>query len=149
MSVMWWLLAALVLLWGLSWLGKRWLPDAKAEEPRGSPADPPGALADDTPEGLEYDVRIGDELDLHGVKPGDVAQLVDAFVDDAYERGRVSIRIIHGKGIGALRAQVRARLARHPHVRAFGDAPPPGSWGATVVELNAPSHDVEADHATD
>ncbi len=141
---MWWLLATVVLLWGLSWLGKRLLERAPTgdESNESTQAPPP-------PEDLEYDLRIGDELDLHGIHPRDVSALVDAFVDDAYERGRPQVRIVHGKGIGAVRSQVRSRLAAHPHVLSFGDAPPPSSWGATVVELQGAGRDVEAGDASD
>lgn len=138
---MWWLIAALVLLFGLSWLGKRLLSGEAVRDPESTGADVP-------PE-LEDALHIGDELDLHGVNPRDVGDLVDAFVEDAQARGRSEVRIIHGKGIGALRQTVRARLQRHAAVRDFRDAPPPSSWGATIVVLNLPAGDVEADDAYD
>jgi hypothetical protein len=137
----WWLFAAFALILGLSWLGKRLLS--------GDAAAAPGAATTDVPPELDYELHIGDELDLHGVRPREVGDLVDAFVEDAHARRRSQVRIIHGKGIGALRELVRARLERHAAVRAFRDAPPPSSWGATVVVLNVPGRDVEADDAYD
>jgi len=46
------------------------------------------------------------------------------------------LRIIHGKGTGALRETVHAILGRTPGVASFGLAPAnAGAWGVTVVAL--------------
>jgi dsDNA-specific endonuclease/ATPase MutS2 len=129
-----WLVATVALLLGLAWLGRRLLARPPVDDPV---AEDPGGPDPD------YEVEIGDELDLHGVPPRDVAELVDAFVDEAARRGLAHVRIVHGKGIGALRQIVHARLARHPAVRDFGEAHA-GGWGATRVELAPPSTDVDS-----
>lgn len=136
---MWWLFAALVLLYALSWLGKRYLSNGSSVPgaPEAEDEDPQRVVA----------LEMGDELDLHSVAPREVGDLVDAFVDAALVRGRRSVRIIHGKGIGQLRAQVRARLERHAGVIAFADAPPPSSWGATVATLRV-DEDASDDNGT-
>jgi len=105
------------------------------------------ALESDGMESIES-VDVGNELDLHGVPPREVAGLVDAFIDACAERQERFVRIIHGRGIGVLRRIVRSRLARHPRVLDYGDAPPPSGWGATVAEL-APSTDVEPPRRSD
>jgi DNA mismatch repair protein MutS2 len=131
-----WLLAVVLLCIALVAIGRR-LP---SRSPRLGPEG-------DAPSGPdpEYAVEIGDELDLHGVSPSEVDELVDAFVDLAKERGRPSVKIVHGKGTGRLRQRVRSRLARHPAVVACEDAASPGSgWGATIVHL-APPTDVAPD----
>ncbi|REJ73821.1 MAG: hypothetical protein DWQ30_22800 [Acidobacteria bacterium] len=74
-----------------------------------------------------------DSLDLHPFRPRDVADVVRAFVDDAWDRGRRELRIVHGRGIGTQRGIVRAVLSRDPRVAALSDAP--GNWGATIVHL--------------
>ena len=81
-------------------------------------------------------VAITDELDLHHFAPREVGDLVTEYLDAAQAEGLTVVRIIHGKGIGALRRTVHAVLARHPAVlshRPGGDRE--GGWGATIVTL--------------
>ena len=81
-------------------------------------------------------IPITDVFDLHTVQPREVAEIVEAYLEEANRLGLKSLRIIHGRGIGVQRQMVRAVLARTPFVAAFGDAPPEaGGWGATVVRL--------------
>jgi DNA-nicking Smr family endonuclease len=81
-------------------------------------------------------IPIEDALDLHAFAPRDVASVVADYLDECLRLGLREVRLIHGRGIGAQRASVRALLARHPAVEAFEDAPPErGGWGATVVHL--------------
>jgi DNA mismatch repair protein MutS2 len=48
----------------------------------------------------------------------------------------VSVRLVHGKGSGALRKTVRDLLAGHPLVESFRDGEPSeGGTGATVAAL--------------
>ena len=126
-----WLLAAALVLAVLAWLGPRLLGAGPVPEP--TPIEPGGPDPN-------YALEIGDELDLHGVPGPQVGDLVDAFVDEAVRRGRREVKIVHGKGTGALRRTVRARLQHHPAVIELGDALSPGSgWGATVVRLRGRS----------
>lgn len=76
-------------------------------------------------------------LDLHLFHPKDVRDLVPDYLDACRERGIRSVRIIHGKGTGALRETVHALLRRAPGVASYTLAPATaGGWGATVVELS-------------
>lgn len=84
-------------------------------------------------------VELGDTLDLHHFRPADVKDLVPDFVDDAAAKGYAQLRIIHGKGTGALRRTVHALLERHPRVESFRLADDRGGWGATVVVLRRPT----------
>jgi dsDNA-specific endonuclease/ATPase MutS2 len=75
------------------------------------------------------------ELDLHNFLPRECADVVAEYVRAAQEAGLPVVRIIHGKGTGALRRTVHAVLDRHPAVRAYRLADDRGGWGATLVEL--------------
>jgi dsDNA-specific endonuclease/ATPase MutS2 len=81
-------------------------------------------------------IPINDVFDLHTVRPRDVKEAVEAYLEEANRLGLKALRIIHGRGIGVQRETVRAVLARTPFVLSFQDAPlEAGGWGATVVTL--------------
>lgn len=94
--------------------------------------DDDGAGAED-PEVTQ--VPITDELDLHHFSPREVGDLVTEYLHEAHAIGLRTIRLIHGKGIGALRRTVHAALDRHPLVASYRLADDRSSWGATIVEL--------------
>jgi len=79
---------------------------------------------------------ITGELDLHTFDPRDLDELLPAWLAECHARGLRSVRIVHGKGTGTLRARVHAFLPRSPLVMGFrlGDEHT-GSWGATLVTL--------------
>ena len=89
--------------------------------------------------GEPVELPITDVLDLHSFAPREVPELVRDYLDAAWEAGLRSLRIIHGRGIGAQRRTVRTLLERDPRVLSLGDAPgDAGGWGATCVELGEP-----------
>lgn len=76
------------------------------------------------------------ELDLRGKRAGDALLDLEEFLDKAVRDGFSSVRIIHGKGTGALRNAVREHLRRHPLARSFdSEARENGGNGATFVQL--------------
>jgi DNA-nicking Smr family endonuclease len=81
-------------------------------------------------------IPITGELDLHAFRPGEVASLLGEYLRECRRRRLAEVRIIHGKGTGALRATVHAELRRSPCVESFrlGDETT-GGWGATLVRL--------------
>ena len=82
------------------------------------------------------ELPIDGVLDLHTFRPADVKDLVPTYLAECRKRGIVRVRIIHGKGIGALRETVHAILRRLPEVVAFETAPAEqGGWGATVIKI--------------
>jgi dsDNA-specific endonuclease/ATPase MutS2 len=82
---------------------------------------------------------LTDELDLHTFQPRDCADLVAEYLQAAQAAGLPRVRIIHGKGTGALRRIVHGVLGGHPAVRAYQLADErSGSWGATLVEIQPP-----------
>jgi DNA-nicking Smr family endonuclease len=81
-------------------------------------------------------VPIEDSLDLHSFFPRDVPDVVSDYLDAARRRGFREVRLIHGKGRGVRRAEVRKLLAADPRVAEMFDAPPErGGMGATIVIL--------------
>jgi DNA-nicking Smr family endonuclease len=79
---------------------------------------------------------IEDSIDLHTFDPKEIEDVVESYLEAAWEKGFREVRVIHGRGKGVQRARVRQRLARDPRVQAFGDAPGNrGGWGATLVWL--------------
>ncbi len=78
---------------------------------------------------------INGVLDLHMFQPKDVKDLVGDYLDECRARGLLEVRIIHGKGIGALRETVRAVLDKRSDVERYGHPGDASSWGATVVRL--------------
>ena len=104
-------------------------PDAGGSQPggwRGAPAP-----RHDTP-GRE----ISTELMLIGQTTDEARDRVEQYLDHAFLAGLPSVRLVHGKGTGALRKAVRDLLAAHPLVDSFRDgAPAEGGAGATVAAL--------------
>ncbi|MBK8314482.1 MAG: Smr/MutS family protein [Acidobacteria bacterium] len=81
-------------------------------------------------------LEITDIIDLHSIPPGQVKAVVEEYLNEAHERGFQYVRIIHGKGIGVQRENVRRVLDRSPFVLGYSDAPPEaGGLGATIAEL--------------
>jgi len=81
-------------------------------------------------------IPIEDSLDLHSFLPRDVGSVVSDYLDEARRRGFAEVRLIHGKGRGVRRAEVRRLLAGDLRIADFFDAPPErGGFGATVVVL--------------
>lgn len=81
-------------------------------------------------------VPVGDELDLHTFRPDECADLVAEYLRAAREAGHARVRIVHGKGTGALRRTVHAALERCELVVRYHLADErSGGWGATIVEL--------------
>lgn len=91
---------------------------------------------DNADEAAAIELPIDGELDLHTFAPHEVKELIAEYVETAAERGIDQLRIVHGKGTGALRRLVHAVLQRHELVVAFrlDDE----NWGATVVQLRPP-----------
>jgi DNA-nicking Smr family endonuclease len=88
----------------------------------------------DEPEPIE--IPIDGILDLHTFKPQEVKDLLPDYLAACRERGILQVRVIHGKGTGALRRTVHSLLGRMPEVISFKLAgEDEGGWGATLVEL--------------
>jgi DNA-nicking Smr family endonuclease len=75
-------------------------------------------------------------LDLHTFNPRELKELLPEYLAACLEKGILEVRIVHGKGTGALRETVQSILRKLPIVSSFrpagGDA---GGWGAALVVL--------------
>ena len=61
---------------------------------------------------------------------------LDRYLDEAFVAGLVTVRVVHGKGTGTLRAAVREALSAHPLVKGFREGyVGEGDAGVTVVEM--------------
>ncbi|MGQ9839085.1 MAG: endonuclease MutS2 [Anaerolineae bacterium] len=78
----------------------------------------------------------GMELDLRGMTVDDMLMELDRYLDLAYRAGLPFVRIIHGKGTGALRQAVRNELKGHSLVSEFRPGEPgEGGEGVTIARL--------------
>ena len=76
------------------------------------------------------------ELHLRGLRVETALYELDRYLDQAALAGHERVRIVHGKGTGAVRTAVQQRLRESPVVRSFrigGEGE--GDTGVTVVEL--------------
>jgi DNA mismatch repair protein MutS2 len=78
---------------------------------------------------------VGMSFDIRGWRASEVADKLDRYLNDAYLATLPFVRIIHGKGTGALRQVVRDVLARHALVAAFEGGGQDGGEGVTVAHL--------------
>ena len=76
---------------------------------------------------------VSDQLDLRGRRADEARDAVRAFVDDAALAGIDTVRIVHGRGTGAVRAAVRDELGRHPLVEGFEADSAGGATDATLA----------------
>ena len=75
-------------------------------------------------------------LDLHTFRPRDVKELVPDYLSACREKEILTVRIIHGKGMGKLRRTVHAILEKLPGVLSTRPgSSDSGGWGATIVIL--------------
>ncbi|PZN08046.1 MAG: endonuclease MutS2 [Bacillota bacterium] len=76
------------------------------------------------------------EIHLRQLTVDEALARLDKYLDDALLAGAPQVRIVHGKGTGALRRAVHDFLRKHPAVASFRlGAPNEGGAGATVVML--------------
>jgi DNA mismatch repair protein MutS2 len=76
------------------------------------------------------------QLDIRGQRADEALEQLERYLDDAFLAGLPFVRIVHGKGTGALRQVVRDHLAGNPLVDSWAGADQrEGGEGATVAKL--------------
>jgi DNA mismatch repair protein MutS2 len=79
---------------------------------------------------------IPSEIMLRRLRVDEALHRLEQYLDAAFMAGYPSVRIIHGKGTGAVKNAVWERLAQHTLVKSYALAPyGQGDAGVTVVEL--------------
>lgn len=83
-------------------------------------------------------MQVSGELMLRALRAEEAQSMLDKYMDDAYAAGMHQVRIVHGKGTGALRRVVWEFLTGHPAVKGcrLGEEGEGGD-GVTVVTLAA------------
>ena len=77
-----------------------------------------------------------DNIDIRGMRAAEAMEIVQDFIDDAIMVGIGSVSILHGKGTGALKEEVRRYLRYIPQVAsATDDHPDRGGAGITLVKF--------------
>ncbi len=76
---------------------------------------------------------VSDELDVRGHRAQEAREAVRTFVDEAALAGLPTIRVVHGRGTGAVRAAVREELDGHPLVESRESD---SADGATLARLS-------------
>ncbi|MEA1971929.1 MAG: Smr/MutS family protein, partial [Candidatus Cloacimonadota bacterium] len=83
------------------------------------------------------DKRASTEIKLLGFTFDEARLKLDDFIDDAFLAGLNKIRIVHGKGTGALRRKIRIYLKSNKRIKEFySPAPEAGGDGVTVVSFS-------------
>jgi DNA-nicking Smr family endonuclease len=105
------------------------------EEKRSKLAEDKIVSAEDMPD-EPVAIPISGELDLHTFQPRELRDVLTAYFAACLEREIFTVRVIHGKGTGALRDSVHRELRRMSEVEKFWNADAGnGGWGATWVGL--------------
>ncbi len=85
----------------------------------------------------ERKLNFNPELDVRGERVNDAIDKVMRFVDDAVMLNMSSVRIIHGKGTGALREEIQKFLRTTPSVSSVRDEHIQfGGTGVTIVTFD-------------
>ena len=76
------------------------------------------------------------ECNVIGKRVDEALQIVEKYLDSAVLKGMHEVRIVHGKGSGALRNAIHDYFKTHPNIATFrlgqyGE----GEWGVTIAEL--------------
>ena len=76
------------------------------------------------------------DIDVRGMRAMEAEETLERYLNDAYLASLLFVRIIHGKGTGALRQAIRQFLAQHPLVAGTeGERDQQGGEGVTIARL--------------
>ncbi len=79
-------------------------------------------------------LQFSPRLDVRGQRPGEAIEAVESFIDNALMIGIGEVSILHGKGTGALKTEIRRYLKGIPAIAgAVDDHADRGGAGITVI----------------
>jgi DNA mismatch repair protein MutS2 len=82
--------------------------------------------------------NVAMQLDMRGWRASEVEDQLDHYLNDAYLANLAEVRLVHGKGTGALRQVVRNMLKGHPLVASFNSGGQgEGGDGVTIAKMVA------------
>ena len=85
---------------------------------------------------MSKSASVSTEINLIGMTVDEAIAHLDKYLDDAYLAHLPSVRIVHGKGTGALRNAVQAHLRKQKYVKSFhAGAAGEGDAGVTIAEF--------------
>lgn len=85
---------------------------------------------------MSKSMSVSAEINLLGKTVDEAVSELDKYLDDALLSHLSSVRVVHGKGTGALRKGIHEYLRRQKHVKSFHLAEfGEGDAGVTIVEL--------------
>ena len=85
---------------------------------------------------MTKNTTVKQDVDLRGLMVNEALPIIDKAIDDAFLTGVNRLRIIHGKGTGALKAGVIPYLQKHKMVNACQEAAiEEGGAGVTIITL--------------
>ncbi len=94
---------------------------------------PTASIQSDT---LSQNAGFDSRLDIRGLTPDEALRRVEEFIDRALMTSASHLRIVHGKGTGALRSIVRNKLREYQEVKqVYHPASEEGGDGVTLVEF--------------
>lgn len=85
---------------------------------------------------INKSMNVATEINVIGLNVDEAVPLIDKYLDDCYIANIDNVRIVHGKGTGALRKGIHTFLKSNPRVKSFrlgtfGE----GEMGVTIVEF--------------
>ena len=85
---------------------------------------------------MSKSATISTEINLIGMHVDEAMQELDKYLDDAYLAHLPKVRIIHGRGTGALKSAVQTMLRRNKHVAKYRPGEfDEGGYGVTIAEF--------------
>ena len=85
----------------------------------------------------ERKLQFSPRVDVRGLRPTEAIEAVEEFIDSALMIGVNEVSILHGKGTGALKSEIRRYLKGIPAIEsATDDHADRGGAGITIVRFN-------------